>query len=44
MKLLLIIALVALLIGLVTAARRRSGPKITTITRDRDETRDRDDA
>jgi hypothetical protein len=45
MKLLLLIALVALLIALVTAARRRSGPRITTITRDREtETRDRDDA
>jgi hypothetical protein len=45
MKLLLIVALVALLIALVAAATRRSGPRITTITRDREnETKDRDDA
>jgi hypothetical protein len=45
MKLLLIVALVALVIALVAAATRRSGPRITTITRDREnETKDRDDA
>jgi hypothetical protein len=44
MKLLLIIAIVVLVIALVAAATRRSGPRITTITRDRDEAGDRDDA
>ena len=45
MKLLLIIAIVALVVALVAATMRRSGPRITTITRERDdETGDRDDA
>jgi hypothetical protein len=45
MKFFLIIAIVALVVALVAAATRRSGPRITTITRDRDnETKDRDDA
>jgi len=43
-KLFLIIALIAVVLALIAAATQRSGPRVTTITRDRDLKKDDDHA